>query len=281
MPTNKNIYDQVSDLVSEGELDDAIDLLREHLRKQTKDQHNLYEEAVVLDGQLSEWKRDSRMGLAPSEARYSRLQIAILQLAKESVNPKPAPTPSKKDDKDTTITKTITVDTNNKPNYLLYGLLTAGILLLGVLLWRSFPEETPKEKSPKKETPTNTPTTAGDTPPLDDIESKNTFGTDIGHASTATDMAIAQGKKQFFGKSIWESNVDRWGRIEFNSLGAYAKWRHGTIKFYDIPQRGVLRGEVVNYQGKNTDFYMTAVSQNELKVAIGQPNATPQIWKRK
>lgn len=278
MQTPINIYDKVADTIAKGELDDAIDILKEHLRQQSKERRDLYQEATILDSKLAEWTKENRMGLAPSEAKYNRIRLSVLQLAEEAQKPVEPTIPT---DQDTT-----TITSTTKPNYLMYSILALGVILLGVFVWRSFPTDSPTQKLPKETTKinpevpdnpnTNTTTVTDEIP-----KSKNTFGTETGHASTATDMAIAQGKKQFFGSSVWDSDNDRWGRIEFSVNGTYAKWRKGTIKFYNMPQRLVLRGEVVEYSRKNTDFYMTAVSQNELKVAIGKPNAPPQTWIRK
>lgn len=274
MQTPINIYDKVADTISKGELDDAIDILKEHLRQQSKERRDLYQEATILDSKLAEWTKESRMGLAPSEAKYNRIRLSVLQLAEEAQQP---------------VEPIITIDeetTATKPNYLIYSALTLTLILLGILVWQNIPSNTPTQELPKNPTTINeevpvSPTDATTTITDEIPKSKNTLGTATGHASTATDMAIAQGKKQFFGGSVWDSNNDRWGRIEFSNSGNYAKWRKGTIKFYNMPQRLVLRGEVVDYGGKNTEFYMTAVNQNELRVAIGSPNAPPQVWKRK
>lgn len=283
--SNNTIFEKVSELITEGELEQAIDALREYLKSQAAQDKELYHQAIALDGELKEWSEQQRQGLDPAKATYNRIRVNVLELASEAEQPVSA--------RGTNAPDPVPITNDDEAKWLLYSILALIVLGIGVTTYKYLTPEMgggiteDKREIPRQEktTPVQETTSASKKRNIPADYNNDKDFTPKGKNKRATDAADftinSKGRRQFFGNSIWASDNEDWGDIKFSTMGTYATWKTGTIKFFNDAKPNYFHGKVVNYRGENTEFWMRTINKDKLEVAIGSPNATPQIWRRK
>ena len=111
---------KIQEHLSNGETEKAIELLVEATKTVNEEQH---ENAVLLSGQFSQWKRQKMLGIIESDSELRRIEMSILTILKGEDIPS---------------TPTLSTTSNNKKknkNWLAYAGVGLGALALILVVW--------------------------------------------------------------------------------------------------------------------------------------------------
>lgn len=84
--------EQIKDYIASGEPDKAIQLLLEYAKKDNPD---IYDEALILSGQYSKWKREVTLGIQESHSDLRRIEVGIIDILNDEESFKNQATPQR------------------------------------------------------------------------------------------------------------------------------------------------------------------------------------------
>lgn len=114
------IRNKVNKLITDGELDEGIDYLKDYLKDKSGNYRDLYQQVCALDGEYAEWRKKAAMGMEPSSAVANRIRFETLQLADRIIEDE---------------TNSITIKKNSTGSISKWWLIGGAIVLIAGLAW--------------------------------------------------------------------------------------------------------------------------------------------------
>jgi len=93
MPNAQQTYEQVTQLISAGKTEKAIELLKSVLKNNPHAAEDSYETLILLSGQYSSWERSHLQGVSNDAKELNRINRNLLEVVKDLRQSLPNPAP--------------------------------------------------------------------------------------------------------------------------------------------------------------------------------------------
>lgn len=287
------ISDKIINLVSEGETEKGLELLRDYLKENSPKDKTHYHATVLLLGKYNKFENERRLGLEPDPKRLNQIEYNLLRIVDDVKAGKTASSYHGTQQNYGGNTGKSQAVRSGSGSPVLWILATLGGLFIVAIIIGLAMEDPPPQEQTLGVDPTETQVAkdaAGQTepktqkteiPPAVEPEEADDWEEPL----TGIDDGVI---RNLLANTRWYQEANNVGLITFNETGTVAAYSNGTgrIEVYGVLDDGYIRALYTDAYGSG---YLAVTPQmiygNELQVFV-QPygqgffNPNPLIWQK-
>lgn len=290
----KTITEKVTDLVSQGETGNALNLLKDYVATSSPRDETLHHSVIMLLGRYNKYDREQRLGLEPDAKDLNRIEYNLLRivedLKKGNSNPSQSRSNPRPNQKTRTRATNQVVKSNSGTSPIVWVLATLGGLFLVLFIIVSLADEEPVitttpavslEQKPE-ETKVEKKKEEEKVAPIQHTEEPHVPVEPVEELEDMSDQLI----ENLLAETIWYEMVNGIGYIHFDATGRTASYAGGMgrVQVQGLLDDGFIHATYLHTAGTMGRLAISPqIEDNNLVVYMSDQNSIsfypePMLW---